>query len=283
MCRYFFWSSFSRPRTQSLTARQQGEHVHIYKDLRKVLGRPGTPLALPYGTPRVAYSEDGPVEVYAKLQAKVKPHADDKADVKEDIEIHEYLQGTNFSSYYHEPLVEEGNDMSSLESLLASVTQEDREKSIPFQSSEWSEFKATLKRPRIQYPGQTLLLYLLYAGFSLDDTIALLISCDETFLLKHSSSWWKEYRIPQHTQLNDRMVEKIIEVAKSPTRWWEEEFDNLGVRMPEAQVFLHQRIIGRKLGYLAVESVENYLFWRLAGEQPHMDVKSGALMRRGEF
>ena len=149
--------------------------------------------------------------------------------------------------------------------------------------STFDHTKNVLQRPRSQLVGQALIQYLLFKGHPIQKVAEMLGPLEEKFLYKSESRWWKGYRIPQHTQLNDKIVEKILVIAKADKEWWEEARDFQGKRVPKEQVLIQRRLRERKVSRFAKMTVENYLWWRLMGQQPYRNVKSGAMMRIGEY
>jgi hypothetical protein len=205
-----------------------------------------------------------------------------------------FFQYNNCSSWYHEPLIEQGRDPNGeLISFINRIDQEyDRDTATDNGYELESDIDSVtlydqthniLQRPRSQLVGQALIQYLLFKGLLISKVAEMLGPLDETFLYKSESRWWNGYRVPQHTQLNDRIVEKVLVVARAGRKWWEKEVDEQGMRIPKEQVMVHRRQKERKVVRFANQTVENYLWWRLMGGQPHGEVKSGAMMRDGEY
>jgi hypothetical protein len=249
----------------------EAEYKYIHKDLRKLLG--------PYKGFHVAPGTASKPEIFD--------------------------QPENLSDYYGMPLVETGrNHKFELIGLVNLVEQEYQRAGaegsgdygyenrdpdeVDSASSDYDQTLNVLCRPRSQLPGQALMIYLLYSGFSIDDMAKVLRGVDETFLYESDSRWWKGYRIPQHTQFTELIAEKTISITPAAKEWWEEEFDPewslyAGKKIPEGMKIMKYRMRARKLKYFAMAAVENYLWWRLLGQQPHKDIKSGPLMRKGEY
>ena len=139
-----------------------------------------------------------------------------------------------------------------------------------------------LNRPRAQLPGQALMIYLNYSGLGNEMMPRLCGRLNEKFLYEHESRWWNGYRIPQHTQLTYTIAEKVLAIAKAPKQWWEEERDRTGY-IPEHMEEVQSRIRARAVARFAVQVVENYFWWRLLGETLHKEVRSGPMMRIGEY
>lgn len=154
-------------------------------------------------------------------------------------------------------------------------------------SSDYDQTQNILNRPRSQLPGQAIILHLLYSGHRLNNVAKLLGPLEKKFLYESESRWWKGYRVPQHTQLTETILEKVVEIARAEREWWEEVHDRDGLlegkEMPKDQGVAHRRMRERMLKRFAKKSVENYLWWRLRGETIHRDVKSGPMMRQGEY
>ena len=249
----------------------EAEYKYMHKDLRKLLG--------PYKGFHVA------------LGTASRPEIFDQRD--------------NLSDYYGMPLVETGrNHKFELIGLVNLVEQEYQRvgaedggdygyenrdpDEVDSASSDYDQTMNVLCRPRSQLPGQALMIYLLYSGFSIDDMAKILRGVDETFLYESESRWWKGYRIPQHTQFTELIAEKTISITPAEKEWWEEEFDPewslyAGTKIPDGMKIMKYRMRERKLKYFAMAAVENYLWWRLLGQQPHKEIKSGPLMRQGEY
>jgi hypothetical protein len=239
----------------------QAEHKYLHKDLRKLLG-PYTGFHITPGT------------------------------TNPDL----FFEHNNCSSWYNEPFIIPARDAHSELISFVSMIDQEYERAAATEngyaqgsdidsdaSSNYDQTKNILQRPRSQLAGQALIQYLLFKGIPIHEVAEMLGSLDETFLYKSESRWWNGYRVPQHTQLNDKIVEKVLVIAKAGKEWWEEEYDFQGKRMPKEQVLIHRRMRERKAARFAKMTVENYLWWRLMGQQPHKDVKSGAMMRIGEY
>lgn len=247
----------------------KAEHKYLHKDLRNLLG-PYTGFHIAPGT--------GCAKIFERTN--------------------------NRSAYYGMPLIEKGrHHKRELVGFVNMIDQEferftamengeyeiedEGEDFDSNASSDYDQTQNVLHRPRSQLAGQALIQYLLFSGHSIDNVAKLLAPLDKKFLYESESRWWRNCRVPQHTQLTDKIVEKVLEVAKADKEWWGEEKDKDGLmkgkRMPKEQVLLQMRQREKGVKVLAKKSVENYLWWRLRGEQPHWDCKSGPMMRKGEY
>jgi hypothetical protein len=78
-------------------------------------------------------------------------------------------------------------------------------------------------------------------------------------------------------------------ILANRSQWWQEENDpawaitTAGFKIPQEMVRTQMRIRERKIKHFAAKAIENYLWWRLLGETPNKEIRSGALMRNGEY
>jgi hypothetical protein len=185
---------------QANDADPQAQHNHLSKDLRKLLG---------------------PYRGFHVVPGNGSPELFGNAD--------------NLSAYYGMPLIEPSrNHKWELVGMVKMMEQEyaraaanlggdcgdygyenrDEDEVASNASSDCEKTQTVLFRPRSQLPGQALMLYLTYGGgLGLDFMAKVLAGCDEEFLFEYDSRWWKGYRIPQHTQLTDVIVEKVIGIT----------------------------------------------------------------------
>ena len=183
---------FSRPSDYDLRA----EHKYLHKDLRRLLGTSYTGF-------HIATESSNPEEFFES--------------------------SNNRSSYYEEPLVEPGRDPNAeLTSFINRVDKEfqradakangdydvederyDSDGSTRYEGGTRNVFQP----PRSQIPAQAIIIYLLFEkGLHMSKVAEMLGPLEEKFVYKHESRWWNGYRIPQHTQLNDKIVEKVLKV-----------------------------------------------------------------------
>lgn len=182
--------------------------------------------------------------------------------VGENANVSSFDLANNLSDYYNIPLIEpvpkwgsnhikydDDDDNLSTSSTAVSATSSD---------DAYELINMTFRAPRSQAPGQALIVYLMFHGTPMSKICEMLGTLDIDFMHKLESRWWKLDRIPEHSQLNDDIVMKVLQIAKARPRYWESERDIDGFHiMPAIQGF-HTRMRNEELTLLAMKCLENY-------------------------
>jgi hypothetical protein len=171
----------------------------------------------------------------------------------------------NHSDYYGMPLVEPelkwgSNQIKDQDELPTDDSMSDTSTAVSTTSLyDYCELQqVAFKAPRSQAPGQALIIYLLFRGTPINEICKKLGTLNVQFLHKCESRWWKLDRVPEHSQLNDNIVEKVLKIAKAAPRVWEEEVDKEGKPLPQAMRDFYIRMHDQETTALAKKCVENY-------------------------
>jgi hypothetical protein len=170
----------------------------------------------------------------------------------------------NLSDYYGMPLIEPGHNpkyevgsrnKAEIERSLARNVDPDgrghyeaRDMDQSFLDPNYEPRKKHTFRARPQCPGQAMILYLMYkmGGYAPNYVANLITRCDAKLIYENDNLYWNGYRIPQHTELTDIIIDKIIQIAPAPKESWQEKSDALGL-IPPQMVALKSRIRERIL------------------------------------
>ncbi|RDL38036.1 uncharacterized protein BP5553_05469 [Venustampulla echinocandica] len=167
----------------------------------------------------------------------------------------------NLSDYYHMPVIEDPRaDEDDLD--LCNLSISSASDSILSDSDE-----ITLNPPRRMSHPQSIILYLFGKGQSEWDIAKILGFFEEKFFEVSSTCVYKDIIIPAHWDLNDRIVAKLKEVCVPEENlhpWWEGEFDKQGLRIPKCFRALQRLARARPITIMVEETVEEYLYYRLA-------------------
>jgi hypothetical protein len=132
----------------------------------------------------------------------------------------------------------------------------------------------SLAVPRHQTPAGALIIYLYSRGMDVRSIGEKLGGLDKDFLYKNESRWWKGIRIPEHLDFDEKIVEKVMEIAKGEPEEWELEGEGRE-RLPPAYREIKTRIRARETRRYAAKVVENYWFWRFRRYTLHLDIPRG--------
>jgi hypothetical protein len=109
-----------------------------------------------------------------------------------------------------------------------------------------------VQRPFSQVPAQAIIIYLLFRGMAVDEICKKLASLTDDFLYKATSRWCGDLRVPEHTQLNDNIVEKVLEIEEADGHGCEKDDISTAMRMMQTEKY------EAKVKVLAKKSLENY-------------------------
>lgn len=178
----------------------------------------------------------------------------------------------NLSDYYGIPLIEPDKTYRIAEVEPPVELEED----CSSHDGLYDTTQNTFKSPRRYLPpSHCLILFLHGKGYSLDAMIGVLSDIDSKWLFQNQNRCCKTLRVPELTDFNDELVDKIKCEYKREIEYW--EFD--GARDEQGRVYtaswkvLKRRKAERELIRLVERVVENHFWWRCEnGEVRHKDM-----------
>lgn len=173
----------------------------------------------------------------------------------------------NMSDYYHMPIIEDprsGKFELTLDNL--SISSDSSDSSDSGNSDSDNEGNVS-KPPRHTSHPKSIILYLFGKGQSEWQIAKILGFFEAKFFEPCGTPAYRDVIIPPHWEMNDQTVAWLREICVPEENlhpWWEGKIDKQGLRIPETFRQLHRLARARPITLMVEETVEEYLYYRLA-------------------